>query len=126
VRLGCLDAHGPQPYALGMKLRHAAALALVGWYLMVPPSKREMNWLCGASLTASVSHELFGTGDEKEYAEWAKMVDTNARLSEWHEMSPFETLKACEEARGRFMALPAYLPEHAAQCVASDDPRLAK
>ena len=109
-----------------MKLRRAAALALVGWYLMVPPSMRETNWLCGASLTASVSHELFGTGDEKECAEWAKMANTNAPLSEWHETSPFETLNACEEARGRFMALPPSLPEHAAQCVASDDPRLAR
>jgi hypothetical protein len=82
-----------------MKVRHAAALALVGWYLMVPPSMRETNWLCGASLTASVSHELFGTGDEKECAEWAKIANANAPLSEWHETSPFETLNACEEAR---------------------------
>jgi hypothetical protein len=28
-----------------MKLRHAAALALVGWYLMVPPLQREV--CCG-------------------------------------------------------------------------------
>jgi len=49
-----------------MKVRHAAALALVGWYLMVPPSMSEMDWTCGASLSASAYHKLFGTIDEKE------------------------------------------------------------
>ena len=49
-----------------MKLRHAAALALVGWYLMVPPSMSEMDWTCGDSLSAHAYHKLFGTADEKE------------------------------------------------------------
>ena len=82
-----------------MKPRHAAALALVGWYLMVPPSMSETNWVCSASLVASVSHELFGTGNEKVCAEQAKIADMNAPLSEWHEASPFETLSLVKKGR---------------------------
>src|SRR5712691_10064030 len=79
----------------------------------------------GASLAATVSHELFGTGDEKRCAHWAEIGDTSAPFSEWHETSPFETLDACEEARGKlFNAARPGAPENAAQCVASDDPRL--
>ena len=108
-----------------MNSRHAAALALFGWYLMVPPSMSETNWVCGASLVASVSHELFGTGNEKVCAEQAKIADMNAPLSEWHEASPFETLSACEEGQKRLLdtARPGS-PEHGAMCVATDDPRL--
>ena len=82
-----------------MKPRHAAALALAGWYLMVPPSMSETNWVCSASLVASVSHELFGTGNEKVCAEQAKIADMNAPLSEWHEASPFETLSLVKKGR---------------------------
>jgi hypothetical protein len=108
-----------------MKLHHTAALAVAGWYLMLPPSMRERNWVCGASLAATVSRELFGTGDEKLCAHWAEIGDTSAPFSGWHEMSPFETLDACEEARGKLFTAPRPgAPENAAQCVASDDPRL--
>jgi hypothetical protein len=44
-----------------MKLRHITALALVGWYLMMPPSVREDSWFCSGGLLAMVSHDLFGT-----------------------------------------------------------------
>ncbi len=108
-----------------MKLHHAAALALVGWYLMVPPSMSETNWLCGTSLPATASHELFGTGNEKECARWAEIADMNAPLSEWHEASPFETLSDCEEGQKRLIdAAKPGSPEHGAKCIATDDPRL--
>jgi hypothetical protein len=31
-----------------MKLHHAAALALVGWYLMIPPTEKDLDDSCGA------------------------------------------------------------------------------
>ena len=74
-----------------MKVRHAAALALIGWYLMVPPSMSEMDWTCGASLSASAYHKLFGTIDEKECGKLAEIEAPNAPISKWHEMCPFET-----------------------------------
>jgi hypothetical protein len=54
-----------------MKLRHAAALALVGCYLMVPPAK-------------------VAQGDE--------VADTSAPLSEWSELSTYHTQADCEAA----------------------------
>ena len=108
-----------------MNLRHAAALALVGWYLMVPPSMSEMDWTCGDSLSAHAYHKLFGTADEKECAKFAEIEAPNAPISKWHEASPFETLSACEEGQKRLIdAAKLSSPEHGAKCIASDDPRL--
>jgi hypothetical protein len=98
-----------------MKLRHAAALAFIGWYLMIPP----------------------------RISDWPKLVyDTNAPLNKWQQSGSFDTAKECEEGKkevpklflqnidklpaeerpkvtqGIMTMLPAY------QCIATDDPRL--
>ncbi|MGB0059121.1 hypothetical protein [Candidatus Binatus sp.] len=98
-----------------MSLRHAAALALVGWYLMVPPA-------------------IPGTGQ----------VDQSAPLSQWKIRRQFPHDQGCEatKARLREQALAAQTQNDAAeprrgernpeqrcilcnaQCVAQDDPRL--
>jgi len=52
-----------------MKLRHAAALAVVGWYLMVPPSK--------------VAGRL--------------LVDLDAPLSKWTEPNTIHTGGPCHQ-----------------------------
>lgn len=52
-----------------MKPRHAAALALVGWYLMMPPV----------------------TSDGR--------IQKDAPLSRWYIFSNFETKEECEKAR---------------------------
>jgi hypothetical protein len=109
----------------GMKPRHAAALALAGWYLMVPPSMSEMDWTCGASLSAFAYHKLFGTGDEKDCAKFAEIEAPNAPIAKWHEMSPFETLLDCEKAQHELLTRSrAGSPQAGALCVATDDPRL--
>ena len=47
----------------GMNLRHAAALALIGWYLMMPPEKQPSwlsetyNWLVGGHLVKEYDSE---------------------------------------------------------------------
>ena len=94
-----------------MKHRHAAALALVGWYLMVPPP---------------VLHSSLP-------------VDLGAPLSEWRLFSLHDSAAECERALVAFYKVsktelatnPAderdrtqfYQLENS-QCVASDDPRL--
>ena len=50
-----------------MNPRHAAALALVGWYLMVPPAERG-----------------------------GKQLDYHAPLSTWSIMQSFDTAQSCE------------------------------
>jgi hypothetical protein len=94
-----------------MKLCHAAALALVGWYLMVPPP---------------VLHSSLP-------------VDLGAPLSEWRLFSIHDSAAECEQglvafyklAKTELVANPAderdrvqYYQLENSQCVASDDPRL--
>jgi hypothetical protein len=101
-----------------MKLRHAAALALVGWYLMTPP--------IGDDLRPEIGAPLY---------EWSGQWDDEAD----QELPPFLTLAECEAKKAankqsyleasknpevrktwlRFGQSAAY-----AQCVKSDDPRL--
>jgi hypothetical protein len=94
-----------------MKPRHAAALALVGWYLMVPPP---------------VLHR-------------SPPVDLEAPLSAWRLFSMHDTAAECERglvafyklAKTELVANPAderdrirFYQLESSQCVASDDPRL--
>jgi|SRR5208282_1544255 len=103
-----------------MRSRHAAALAVVGWYLMVPPD-------------STVPHS----------------VDSAAPISRWSIITNFESADTCKQALrelqnkngnpskldftgrlGRFQQRQGADPELArarvdhATCVATDDPRL--
>ena len=94
-----------------MKPRHAAALALVGWYLMVPPSAFKV-------------------------ADLASGLDP---LWWWIQVGSFDSVNECEQGRrmmiDRFMAdlqrdyrdataLHGFDAFYYSQCLASDDPRL--
>jgi hypothetical protein len=100
-----------------MKIRHAAALALVGWYLIAPPPRTE---------------------DGTDY-------DPKAPLSEWQKIGKFETIEECRTYPARLPEIMhGFYVEHPeigesgerrdnavrkallaqAQCVATDDPRL--
>ncbi len=82
-----------------MNLRHAAALALVGWYLMVPPEPPPDG-----------------------------MSDPSTPLSRWHTIGSFDCAQACERIRAAAIEKePRKLRRAAEQnalCIASDDPRL--
>jgi hypothetical protein len=97
-----------------MNLRHAAALAVVGWYLMIPPSG----------------------SDHKP--------DTNAPLSRWTIVvrGSFDTARQCDERHMKDVdGVDEFLKSHlrpiptaaeqesidavsAEKCIATDDPRL--
>jgi hypothetical protein len=97
---------------------HAAALALVGWYLMLPPL------------------QFVGPGNDYSLA----IVDSAAPLSQWLPMMTFKTLQECDNfstglARNLRKSVKAerdkkdvetligiWLGKY--QCVATDDPRL--
>ncbi len=96
-----------------MKPRHAAALALVGWYLMIAPPQVQQGSVIGADLLAP--------------------------LSQWANVHAFETADQCEADKSNYRSQvatnanvpPAYKDAIVAsglslQCVASDDPRLGK
>jgi len=92
-----------------MNPRHAAALALVGWYLMVPPI------------------ELTRSGE--------RAFNFYAPLSQWYRWDFYQTARECWDVDHDLFvrsesvlridpmddAANAYLE---AQCIASDDPRL--
>lgn len=94
-----------------MTIRHAAALALVGWYLMLPPIDPRMT----------------------------EQQAIDARLSEWKIDSVYDAADDCNAAEhGAVMKGDRDLPKQKrgslswavaiamtqAQCVATDDPRL--
>jgi hypothetical protein len=89
-----------------MNPRPAAALALVGWYLMLPPVKPDGS------------------------------VNAKAPLSKWRTSNTYDTIDECKEAlsglRGGWVG---YANGHelnypsqkdTAACIATDDPRLEK
>ncbi|MGH7924909.1 MAG: hypothetical protein ACREQH_10010 [Candidatus Binatus sp.] len=78
-----------------MKVCHAAAFALVGWYLMLPPA---------------LPHD-------------PDKVDESAPLSQWDLMQKFDSESQCAAERTRMIGLGNHLGR-VAQCVASDDRRL--
>jgi hypothetical protein len=79
-----------------MKTRHVAALALMGWYLIVPPTTR-----------------IWWVGPERS--------DRSAQLSKWKVEQSFDKAQVCESAR---LANQQQSANANAVCVASDDPRL--
>ena len=93
-----------------MKLRHAAALALVGWYLMMPPIK--------------------GLPD-------CARIDSNAPLLRWEHIASFDNAQACQEqlrydvGHATKVLYPpdcnavhvSAMQAYGETCIASDDPR---
>ena len=85
-----------------MKPRHVAALALVGWYLMMAPMDRE-----------------------------GKATDPSAPLSQWQHLSSYDSAQDCERVRLPTMnktckAYPASCENLSNNllCISTDDPRL--
>jgi len=114
-----------------MKPRHAAALALVGWYLMVPPPHTVLQGVGeGAPLIARPAGEEGPSIVQEE----VEVPNPKAPLSQWSKEASFDTAKECEAKRkanrrayaGFYRGLRDYALTAAvsAQCVATDDPRL--
>jgi hypothetical protein len=102
-----------------MKPRHAGALSLVGWYLILPP----LNFVGAANDPYSLA-----------------IVDSAAPLPQWLHMMTFKTLQECDNFSTRLARdlrksvnterdkkdvetlIEIWLGKY--QCVATDDPRL--
>ena len=105
-----------------MKPRHAAPLALViTWYLMAPPSMREDSWSRSGGMLATLSHDLFGTGDQNVCGQWAKIADLSAPCLSGTRWAP---LTRSVLARKLGTGTRPYQPESVAQCFATGNPRL--
>jgi hypothetical protein len=92
-----------------MTPRHAAALALVGWYLICPPRHSPCRW------AVKMLREALGRpGICEKYA-----YDYGAPLSEWVPYEQHDTAGQCKQSIGT-------ASEIACKCIAADDPRLKK
>jgi len=107
-----------------MNLSHAAALALVGWYLMVPPT-----------FVYPINGNVLDPNSRVQ-------VNLNAPLAWWFNFGEYDSRSSCETVRAREIQRDAKLEENFlktkppneligieemdknARCVASDDPRL--
>lgn len=94
-----------------MNLRHAAALALVGWYLMSPLVDHKAEKLLYEAPLTYWEHE----GSFDTAAECERKLRDNVRV-----MSNL-TMKSTDRSPGYNLGLNSAL---AAKCIASDDPRL--
>jgi hypothetical protein len=87
-----------------MNPRHAAALALVGWYLMLPPTQEMFDPACPsrqASLMGTLKQLTRGTDANIIQCDVESLwLDTRAPLSKWDQArESFETLSACQAAK---------------------------
>ena len=129
-----------------MNPRHAAALALVGWYLMIPPVS-ELPLLDDGSIRASILSAWNGHTYNRE-ATLRQAMETMSNgdqepvfSSAWITMWSFDTLDACETAMHKAILqfndiedkkLSELSPSvaqrgirfAASNCIETDDPRL--
>jgi hypothetical protein len=90
-----------------MRFPHAAALALVGWYLMVPPfSAKDVSYDKPLSDWQPVDN--YSTKTECEEGKRVTVEKMTAFFAEAYKIPPTPKLKALQ----------------AGKCIATDDPRL--
>jgi hypothetical protein len=90
-----------------MKPRHASALALVGWYLMVPPfSAKEV--FPDKPLSDWQPADIYSTRTECEEGKRDTVQEMTAFLADAYKMAPTPKVKALQ----------------AGKCIETDDPRL--
>jgi hypothetical protein len=95
-----------------MKPRHAAALALVGWYLLLPPLVNAPYKVdTEAPLASWKVYQTFDTRDECDKSRLAEQAKYKHTAS-----APVGTIKKGSRAFALQMTF--------AQCISSDDPRL--
>src|SRR5215471_9200593 len=94
-----------------MNLHHAAALTMVGWYLMIPPTQKDLDNSCGAHPETATTMDYASwllaktTGDNETPLETfskrrcdteATEIQSDASLSYWLQLSAFESLSQCQ------------------------------
>jgi hypothetical protein len=97
-----------------MKPRHAAALALVGWYLMVPMTGHPRRYNPDAPLSEWLITGAFDTGAECNAAQLQSIAGARGEFAD----EPFFAIANPEQRKILTQAFKD------SQCVASDDPRL--
>jgi hypothetical protein len=103
-----------------MNLRHAAALGLVGWYLMTPPLQAEKCWKVPNDGLAAILNCEAKIDSQAPLRKWTRVPDTQE----------FEYKTDCMRAISNDChwetdGVPGFEGELCnAECIATDDPRL--
>jgi hypothetical protein len=98
-----------------MNPRHAAVLAIVGWYLMLPPMDLEHNLDSDSSAPISLWTQFEG-------ATFSTLAECEAR-KEAFKQEDLDQIQKDPDARRMFLKFIENADK--AECVKSDDPRLA-
>jgi hypothetical protein len=84
-----------------MNLRHTAALTLVGWCLMLPPTVAKTSWRCAGGVRGRILDAWIGSNKRMdECTKWDKIAAFDAPFSQWSEIGVFDTNGQCEAQRG--------------------------
>ncbi len=116
-----------------MKLRHAVGLAVVGWYLMVPPMAHEEDWQPGGPPTTAPLSEWFiwksfdaaDACEKAKYALFGRALENNGNDNHrWlaGRAPSDDLLDEWASTCSTFSALNSAFRQ--SQCIATDDPRL--
>ena len=122
VVLNLLQDNGPRVLALHWDIFQAAALALVGWYLMVP-----LPVVGGAAHYDAPLKDWWIVGSFDKAAECAKEQDRSMNAAEEYQRkysSDSQHAVASLRALGHRFDLCTDGQMSAAACIATDDPRL--
>jgi hypothetical protein len=85
-----------------MDLRHTAALALMGWYLMMPPNLAKTTCSCTGGFEGRIFDAWIGSNKRMDNcAQWGKIADIDTQLSQWSRIGAFDTYGQCEAQRGK-------------------------
>ena len=109
-----------------LTLCHAAALALVGWYLMTPPLARDLDKTCKSDGPLALSDITIAlltwtspdVINSRRCDRLRLEVQNDAPLSEWKQGDSFETLEACQAEHESDQKLPNDLDAALIQLVA--------
>jgi len=88
-----------------MNFRHAAALTLMVWYLMMPPNLAQTSWSCSGGFTGRIFHAWIGS--QKRVADctsWRKIADFDTPFSQWSSIGAFHMYEACETQLAKNLA----------------------
>jgi hypothetical protein len=111
-----------------MKPRHAVALALAGWYLILPPTQEMTDPACNwhhSTFIGGITALLRGGSDwnivicDRE----SLLLDTSAPLSEWDSGGAFETLAECQAEQQKPLSASEKARVASAEGLAFDDDR---
>ena len=103
-------------------MRHAAALALVGWYLMVPPNKND-----DTPLSEWIVRRTYDSADACQQGASTERAQAAAKLRQYDSMSALErrNLEHTQEGLDREIADNASIDQaFRSACIESGDPRL--